>query len=227
MRYLKEYIDFEDFDWEEDEPIDSGSDEPIGSKTWMNFKVGDVVNHPTFGDGVITEITKRKDDYGCKFKISFHNSTKHILPAISKFTKVGTYGVNESIDFNEDDWEFEEENFNIGDRVVVNWKTSYINIKNREGEIVDIYDDIGEKRYLIRFNTRFNSNQFKYIGNKSNGVGGMHGSTGANIEMFKDPKYGEYYLKDYKRKIKGLKDMDPEHEIGRLLWIDEKHITHI
>lgn len=97
-------IDIDDLfdDWnEEEEYIDGGSDEPIGSTDWRKFKIGDKINHKptnknnnlskeeflyyTHGDGIIIHISED----GKKGTIKFDKGIKKILMNVPVLTKIG------------------------------------------------------------------------------------------------------------------------------------------
>jgi len=241
MKHLKTFeeldIDFDDWDWEEDDSdtnfvVFRHKNRTIGDKKDVHFfgtmpkeKNKIYIMYDKDGKLILNDekcfTTEWMGVINKNLPISYVKNGSVIQIPLDKLCDRLEININdvgyisyhkESIDFNEDDWEWEnEERFSIGDRVLVNLERPGLHIKNREGEIIGT----SIKGYLVRFDTRFNTSQFKYV-KEPVGTIELPGVFG----WMKN--YG-----NYDKKFKKMTDMDPEHKIGRLLWIKKSEMTHI
>jgi len=227
-KYLKENIDidWDDFDWEEeDEPL-YGSNEPIGSTDYEKFEIGDIVNHPMLGDGVITKIIKREghgNRGNTKFKISFYDrNVKDILPVLTKFTKVGNHNVrlNEDIDLEDTDWEeYEEEKYN-GDYYIIYLSTSNNSYFFRKVKLV--YDFKSETYLILDLGKR----KIRECGNWSdNNIKSLLKNFDNDIILFKENDINTKKFKDiYKKFFKKNFNIDILKKMKKTGFIEKKEI---
>ena len=56
------------------------------------FKVGDRVRHPTFGDGLVLEVSPRGDDLMLRVSFSKDNAQRKVLARTSRVERVDASG---------------------------------------------------------------------------------------------------------------------------------------